>query len=130
MSKNVELLGVFSPSMAAVAEPQPGMPSLPRMILPGAITGLLGVAVWKKHPLLGFLGGETVGMNAMRLFRGHGVDRAMALSNLAMTGTAIAGSLAWRKHPVFGFFAGMLAGAVVTSMVPGSNAFEYRKKYL
>lgn len=128
MSRSVEFLGVFSPSMAAVAEPQPANPALTHTILPGALTGLAGVALWPKHRLLGFFAGEALGMNAARIVRGAGPDRTLAACNIAMTTSAITGSLVWKKHPALGFFAGLLAGALITSAVPGSNAYNFRKK--
>lgn len=120
--KTLDLLGVVSPGMHSLAEP--GQADLPytKTLLPGGVIGVAGAMGWKKHRVLGFLAGESLGQNTYRLYRGQGGDRVRALTNMGMTGAAVAGSLLWKKHPFWGFVAGLAAGTVATSFVPGSNA--------
>lgn len=127
-ARPMDLVGVLFPGPATIAQPKTGDPSLLHSIVPGAVGGVAGVALWPKHRVLGFLAGESLGMNAYRFYRNQGADRTKALSNLGMTAAAVVGALLWKKHPIIGYFAGMFAGAAASSFVPGSNAAELRKK--
>jgi hypothetical protein len=126
MSKALDILGVVSPSALSIAKPEPGQPSLMKTIVPGAAAGVLGFAMWKKHPVLGFFLGESLGLNAMRALRNEGDDRTRASCNVGMTVAAVAGSLMWPRHPFYGYVLGLAAGAVATSYVKGSNAYRLR----
>lgn len=120
------IIGVVSPAAQSLAEPTHQDPPLAYTILPGAAVGIAGVALWKNHRVLGFLAGDALGVNAYRLYRGQGDDRARALSNLGVAATSISGSLMWKKHPFWGWVLGFVAGSVVTSFVPGSNAYKLK----
>jgi hypothetical protein len=125
-NKALEILGVISPSMASLAKPEVDQPSLVKTIIPGAAVGVAGYMLWKKHPVLGFFAGESLGLNAVRFVRNEGEDRTRALCNMGMTAAAVAGSLMWKKHPFWGFVVGLVVGGVATSFVPGSNAYKLR----
>jgi hypothetical protein len=128
MSRALDLLGVLSPGMSSVAEPKASDPPLYKTLVPGVATGIVGYNVINKHPVLGFFGGETLGQNAYRMYRGEGDDRTRAACNMGSMAAGITGSLLFKKHPFYGFCLGLAAGLVATSFVPGSNAYNYRHK--
>lgn len=72
----------------------------------GAVAG--GYLLRKEHPLLGIIGGASLGRNAPALLN-PGM-RSEALRNLVTTGGGLAGSLYAKKHPLIGFLLGALAG--------------------
>ena len=125
MTKALQILGVVSPSAATVAQPDSKM-ALVKTIVPAAVGGVAGFMVWKQHPVLGFLAGESLGVNALRFVRNQGDDRTRAACNFGVTAAGVAGSLMWKKHQVLGFVLGLAAGVVATSFVPGSNAYKLR----
>ena len=118
----LDFLGIMSPGAASIAEPRTGDISLAKTIVPGAAAGVAGYFLWPAHPILGFLAGDAIGLNAFRIFRDKGDDRIRAATNLGLGASGIIGSLAMPKHPVWGWFLGHMIGAVATSFVPGSNA--------
>lgn len=117
-----DILGVVSPAAASIAKPSSGDPSLFKSIIPGAALGVTGYVVWDKHPVLGFLAGDAVGLNAYRTYRGMPGDRVRAATNVATSASAITGSLLWQRHPFWGWVAGLVAGSAVMSFVKGSAA--------
>jgi hypothetical protein len=87
-------------------------------VVPGLATGVLGAVFWKKHRVLGFLGGSAVGTSAYTLATGNkilGYGRARAVANLGMVGASVGGSLIWKKHPILGYIAGGFVGSIATS---------------
>lgn len=128
MSKSLDLLGVLSPGMLSVANPAKNDPPLYKTLVPGIASGVVGYTVWKKHPVLGFFSGESLGQNAYRVYRGQGDDRTRAICNMGTMGAGIVGSLMWKKHPFYGFCAGFALASVAASYVPGSNAYRFRHK--
>jgi hypothetical protein len=118
----MDLLGVISPGMSQVAAGKNADLPLTKTLVPGLAAGIAGFAIVPAHPVLGFLGGETLGQNAYRLYRGQGTDRARALSNVGVIGATIGGSLMMKRHPFWGGVIGFVVGLAVTSLVPGSNA--------
>jgi hypothetical protein len=127
MNKGYELLGVLSQSMSIVAQPEKtNVPTA--VILGGAAAGIAGYSLVKEHRVLGFLAGDSIGMNAFRIYRGAGDDRKLAACNLATMGCLVVGSLAYKKHPFWGGLAGFLTGVVATSFVEGSNSHNLLRK--
>ena len=125
--KGYELLGVLSQSMSIVAQPEKmNVPTT--VILGGAAAGIVGFSLVKEHRVLGFLAGDSIGMNSFRLYRNEGDDRKLALCNLATMGCLVAGSLAVPKHPFWGGLAGFVTGIVATSFVEGSNSYNLLRK--
>lgn len=128
MSTAYNILGVVSPSALAVAKVDELDMPIAAVLVPGVGGGLAGLALWREHRVLGFLAGDSLGMNAYRLYRGDPGDRALALCNLGAAGAGIAGSLMTPKHPFWGWVGGFLLGSAVTALVPGSNARKLVKK--
>lgn len=124
----MEILGVMSPGMAAVAEPKKSDPSLYKSLLPGTVAGIAGALAFENHRVLGFFAGEAVGLNAYRMYRGKGDDRRRAAGNLGMTAGLIAGSLMWESHPFWGAVSGLGVGIAATAMVKGTNANKLYQK--
>lgn len=119
--KGYELLGVVSQSMSIVAQPEKAnVPTA--VILAGAGAGIAGFSLIKEHRVLGFLAGDSIGMNAFRIYRGEGDDRKLAACNLATMACLVVGSLAVPKHPFWGGLAGFAVGVAATALVPGSNS--------
>ena len=73
----------------------------------GAVAGAF---LWRNHRALGLIGGASVGRNLPALL--HPTDRKIALTNMAVTGTAIFSSLSLPRHPRIGFILGWLAGGL------------------
>lgn len=72
----------------------------------GAVIGYL--IVRKSHPVLGVIGGASLGRNVPALLDPS--TRKVALRNLATTGSGVAGSLVFKSHPIIGFVIGSIAG--------------------
>jgi len=98
-------------------------------IVPGVGGGVLGSYLWKKHRVLGFLGGHAVGSVVYPMIRNHGNDRRKALAQLGVEGMGIGGALAWKKHPVLGWLGGVIVGSIASTFVPGTSANEEWKKF-
>lgn len=123
-AKGIDFLAVVSPGAASIARPAATDPALVRTLIPGVALGIAGVATWKAHPVLGFLAGDAIGLNGYRYYRNQGNDRTLAMCNIGSSAAAIAGSLLWKEHPFWGWCVGFVAGAAMTSLVPGSNAYK------
>ncbi len=138
MTKYTSVLGEVSPSakrvsdiIVALAPPDRTSTSLVRgapkaelsfsALWPGVVGAVAGAVLWKKHPILGLIGGHAVGSNAGALLRG-GYERKQALYMVGVEGAAIYGSLKYKRHPILGFLGGGLAGAAVTAVFSDSPA--------
>jgi hypothetical protein len=145
----IEIFGAMSPSAAGAkhvadivaalappardvvvlgAPPAPKGPSAMSTVanwVPGLAGGAVGYYSWKKHPVLGFLGGHAVGTVASKMYRG---ETREALCDLGVEAAAIAGALKWKRHPVFGWLAGLVAGTAVAAFVPGSQQAQWWQK--
>lgn len=78
----------------------------------GAAAGyLVASKYYPEHPVLGVIGGASVGRNVPALLKSD--LRTHALCNMGQTGAAIAGSLMVEKHPVWGFILGHVVGGAV-----------------
>ena len=113
---------------AAMTKSEPTAPSMSQAVVgvaPGAFGAVVGALSYRKHWVLGALGGHALAANAMPLWNG-GVARKRALYNLAVEGSGIAGALYMKKHPVLGWIGGILAGSTVTSFFKDSPAYESR----
>lgn len=68
----------------------------------------------RKHPILGIIGGASLGRNLPAML--NSAERGFALRNLVTTGGGIAGAIVVKKHPVLGFIGGLLAGGLASSL--------------
>jgi hypothetical protein len=84
-----------------------------KSILPGLAVGAVGSFLWKKHPVLGFLGGMVLGGNASSLMQGGGERRNAALT-LGAAGVAIYASLKYRKHPALAYVGAGTAASLLS----------------
>lgn len=87
-----------------------GHPIAPIAITIGA--GVVGAALWRSHPILGFLGASGLASNA----HGYASSRLTLKQTGANVGqhlAAVAGSLALGSHPAIGYVAGMLAADLI-----------------
>ncbi len=76
----------------------------------GAAAGFVG---WKKHRVLGLIGGAVLGTNLPAAVRGP-AERRDALCNMALAGAGVLGSLYFKRHRVIGFVGGWAAaGAAI-----------------
>ncbi len=99
-------------------------------VAPLAITigaGVVGAALWRAHPVLGFLGASGLASNA------HGY--ASSRLTLKQTGVnvgqhlaAVAGSLALGSHPAIGYVAGMLAADLILDGRSTAAANEWTQR--
>lgn len=67
-----------------------------------------GAYLYKKHRVLGLIGGASLGRNVPALLNAS--ERGYAIRNLGSTGLGIGGSLYMKKHPVLGFLLGKAIG--------------------
>lgn len=119
---------------AAAASPET-KPSVSKSMLglaPGLAGGGAGALAWKKHRVLGFLGGHALGSNVYPIFRGSAQERKSALCRLGIEGSGVAGALMLKKkmHPVLGWLVGIVAGTAVTAFVPNSPVKAELKKMM
>jgi hypothetical protein len=61
-----------------------------------------------KHPVLGIIGGASLGRNLPALMDDD--LRKLAARNMVATGAGVAGSLYMPKHPIIGFLIGSVVG--------------------
>lgn len=102
--------------------------SIVKEVIPGVIGGALGALVFKKHRVLGLLGGHALGSTAYQLYRNDGDDREIALYRLGIEGAGIAGALAFKKHRALGWIGGVASAAAVSTFIPGSPVrYEWDK---
>lgn len=127
MSKAYDILGVVSPSALAIATSEKSDVPLAKLLLPGLAGGLAGLTIWNQHPVLGFVLGDSLGLNAYRIYRGEGKDRTLAACNIGAASCGVAASLYFSKHPFWGFLLGFAVGNTITAFVPGSNASKLMK---
>jgi hypothetical protein len=111
--------------MTKAEEARPTMTQSVVGIAPGFFGAAVGALAYRKHWVLGALGGHAIGANAMPLWRG-GVARKRALYNLAVEGSGIAGALYFKRSPILGWLGGVLVGSTATSFFKDSPAYESR----
>lgn len=121
----LDFLAVMSPGAASIAEPKAGDPSLAHTIVPGAAAGVAAAFMFPKHPVLAFLGGDAIGLNAARLIRGNADDRKTAACNLSLAASGIVASLMYPKRPFIAWWVGHFLGAAALAFVPGSNSHKF-----
>ncbi len=69
-------------------------------LLPAIAVGVLGGVFWKKHRVLGVLGGLAAGGSIYPLAKG---ELGSAARTLIPTAAGIGVSLKWKKHPAWGY---------------------------
>lgn len=124
VARLADVLGAASPETTQALAPVSGKPSAvaaflqdiratrPRDVpdglgtLAGAVVG--GYLYRGTHPVLGIIGGASLGRNLPAMLRAD--DRRAAARNLITTGGAIVGSVLWKAHPALGFLAGLILG--------------------
>ena len=99
---------------------------------PGLVGLGVGAYAFKKHWVLGALGGHAIGSNIMPILKG-GEERTDAFCRLTVDGAAIAGALwmqedesDWLKSGL-GYVGGSIAGLVATGLFVKSS--PARKQY-
>lgn len=114
-------------SSPVAAAPVPSVKDQLVNMAPGLAGAAAGAFLWKRHRVLGALGGHAAVQAGYDYYRGH---KKEAACNLAVEGAGIAGSLYFKKHPVLGWLGGVVAGGVATYFVAGSpvrNAVQKMK---
>ena len=86
----------------------------------GVVAGAGGAHLWKKHRILGFIAGHSIGGNAFSLARGEEGERKAALCSMGVGAAVVGGSLLWKEHPVIGGLAGYVSGMLLTAYIPNS----------
>jgi len=99
-------------------------------VAPALAASIAGAVLWKKHRVLGFLAGGTLGASIYPITEG-GDTRKAALVGASISAASIGGALAWKKHPILGYLAAGLASQVaVRSIAPNSfQAFMQRGRF-
>lgn len=83
---------------------------------------LLGLVLWRAHPVLGFLGGAAIAGNAYELAtRRQSVSQATR--NLGTHAAAIAASLSVPAFPALAWIGGAVAADL---LLPGTNRISQR----
>lgn len=103
---DLDLLGADSPTQPEVYRHRP------RLSLSGALlsiaAGAAGSLLWRKHPVLGFLGGSAVAGNVHAAATGDQSWKE-AGERMGRHVVATAGSLALPAHPALGYVAAAFA---------------------
>ena len=81
-------------------------------MIPGLVAAGAGAFLWKKHRVLGALGGFALGAAVSPVAKDE--DRTKVLCGVGATGLGIFASLKWKKHPVLGYIGGAIAGTVLS----------------
>jgi hypothetical protein len=109
--------GVVKASTPAAALTKPSSSYLDKKtiyhsLLPMFAGAVAGGFLWKKHRVLGAIGGLTLGGAAYQIYKNE--DRKAALVRVGIVGTGIAASLYWKKHPAIGYVGGALGAALLS----------------
>jgi hypothetical protein len=137
-SRYVDLLGAVTPAAPAVTKalvaPKPVAKEhqmaavFKERVLPGVVAGAVGAYFFKKHRVLGALGGLAVGSTAYPIVKDE--DRTRNLCYLAAAGAGVAGSLYAQKHKTIKMLgkARPAVGYVVPAVVVSAVANHMLKK--
>lgn len=79
-------------------------------LVPGLLLGGAGYFFWKKHRVLGLIGGLAVGSSAYPAATGK---IPTALATVAVTGAGIGLSLKWKRHPALGYIGGAVGASAI-----------------
>lgn len=86
--------------------------------------GLIGCFAWRKHPVLGFMGGAALTANTHALIAGHRTWKDAA-TRVGQHVVATAGSLALPAHPAFGYVAAAVAADLLVDGKDGGIIEEW-----
>lgn len=106
--------------------PKSSMKDMLLDFVPGLVGAVAGYKLFKKHPVLGALGGLAVGSSVMDAVKG-GDDRLRAACRVGVAGAGIAGSLMWKKHPILGYAGGTALGVGAVLLTPQTKGLFGRK---
>ena len=99
-----------------LAKAQSGVLAVAPSPTPGLVLGIVGAALWRRHPILGFISGMIIGSNATSIL--HKDKRSLAFRNISVGALGVGGAYVCASRPVLGFVAGSAIGGVLTSKVP------------
>jgi len=89
-------------------------------VAPALAASIAGAVLWKKHRVLGFLAGGTLGASVYPIAKGGDMRKA-ALAGAGISAVSIGGALAWKNHPILGYLAGgFVANVAAKSIAPSS----------
>lgn len=103
---SLDLLGAESPTQPVVHRHRPRLSLAGSLLSIGA--GVVGSVLWRKHPVLGFLGASAVAGNVHAAATGDQTWRE-AGERMGRHVVATAGSLALPAHPALGYVAAAFA---------------------
>ena len=86
--------------------------------------GVIGAALWRKHPVLGFLGLSAFASNAHALAT-RNRSFGEAGKRMGKHFVAVAGSLALQSHPAVGYIAGAVAADLLLDGTGGGIVEEW-----
>ena len=93
--------------------PPPGSPSLRWRTVAAIAGGAIGLLGWRRHRVLGALGGLALGRNGYAFVKKE-ISWREAAESLVPHGAAIAGSLSFQSHPAIAYVGfGVLASAAI-----------------
>ena len=120
-AKIAGVLGVDAPALTKRTPPTSDADALAQRAVAiedsrgAAVGAVAGAVFWKKHRILGAIGGAMVGASAPALMNAN--ERETAIYNLGHAGAAVGGSLLWKQHPIWGFLAGTIGAGIVRRYV-------------
>jgi len=107
---------------------QVAKPSRAPMSLSGNVValgaGAVGAILWRRHPVLGFLGGSALASNVHALATKNRTF-VEAGKRMGKHFVAVAGSLALPSHPAVGYVAGAVAGDLLLDGAGGGIIEEW-----
>jgi hypothetical protein len=98
-------------------------------VAPALAASIAGALLWKKHRVLGFLAGGTLGASIYPISKG-GDTRTNALLKTAGSAASIGGALMWKNHPILGYLAGGTVFGVVGAVAARSIAPSSFKAFM
>ena len=105
-------------------QPKNPMPANRAALTLGA--GILGALIFRKHPVLGFIGASTVVANTHAVYQKDKSPRE-ALQRVGQYIVGIAGALALPKHPALAFGAAFIAADALIDGDGGGVIEEWAK---
>lgn len=93
----------------------------------GIAGGVLGAFLWKKHRVLGFMGGHSLAYNATEVYLGGA--KSDALYSVGVGGLSIASSLHFKRHPFWGYVGANVLAESTLAFVPGTPANKALAKF-
>lgn len=104
------------------------LPLTDKDLLFTVVGGVAGFMMFKKHRVLGTLGGVTLGACVEPMMRGQGNDRSDAMYRMAIAGAATMSALHFKHHPALAYMGAGVSAALLSTYIDNSPMNRMAKR--